>query len=147
MRPSLAVLLVLVPPLSAACARENDLPPAAPTVTSGVVAAPSASARDAEAVAEERCDREERCNNVGAARRYATREACVAQIRDEGLSTLTNEACPVGVAPTRLRACLAELRAERCDGPLDTVRRSTVCTRSVLCPSWATAVGGYVGGS
>jgi hypothetical protein len=147
MKSTLAVLLVLVPALSTACGHESNVPAYAPATTSGVVAAVSVSAHDVEIVAKERCDREERCSNVGADRKYATRAACVERIRDDSLRTFTNAACPQGVDSSRLQACLAELRQERCDGPFDTLSRNTTCTRSVLCPSWATAVDGYVGGS
>jgi hypothetical protein len=147
MKSTLAVLLVLFPALSTACSHESNVPAYARVTTAGVAAAVSVSEHDADIVAKERCDREERCNNVGEDRHYATRAACVDQIRDDDLRSFTSAACPQGVDSSKLQACVAEIRQERCDGPFDALSRNATCTRSVLCPSWETAVGGYVGGS
>lgn len=147
MKSILAALLVLVPSPNAACDFENNVPAYAPTTTSGVIAAGPVNAHDVEVVASERCDREERCDNIGANRKYVTREVCVEQIRHDNLNTLTKAGCPQGVDPAKLQTCLADIREDRCNNPFDTLSRYTACTRSVLCPSWETEVGGYIGGS
>jgi hypothetical protein len=147
MKTTLAVLLVLVPPLTAACDRDAYPPVSAPMTTSGVLAAGPVSARDVDALTEERCDLEDRCANIGVGGDYATLEDCVEQVGSDNASALTDAACPGGIDPGRLQTCLVDIHREHCDDLFGTLRSYTACTQSVLCPSWETAVGGYIGGS
>ncbi|MGO8992004.1 MAG: DUF6184 family natural product biosynthesis lipoprotein [Polyangiaceae bacterium] len=134
MKTTLAVLLVLVPALSAACDHDSNPPASAPLTTSGVVAAQPVSDHDVEVISKERCDREDRCSNIGVNRKYATREVCVEQTRADNLNALTNAACPYGIDPARLQMCLSSIRDEHCNNPFDTLSRYTACTKTTLCP-------------
>jgi hypothetical protein len=132
MKSTLAVLRVLVPMLSAGCALERTAPASAPTTTSGVIATGPVTARDAELVASERCDREARCDNIGAHRKYPTREVCVAMVRDDSLNTLTKAACPEGVDSARLQTCLMDIREDRCNNPFDALSPHSAAIRRAL---------------
>jgi hypothetical protein len=134
MKTTLAVLLVLVPALGAGCDHETNPPPSAPMTTSGALAAKPVSDHDIEVIAKERCDREDRCSNIGVDRKYATREVCVGQTRSDNMNALTNAACPYGIDSAKLQACLTSIREEHCNNPFDTLSRYTACTQSALCP-------------
>jgi hypothetical protein len=80
-----------------------------------------------------RCDREARCNNIGADQKYATQSACEDQIRTEWANDLNAYECPNGVVEKDLEECLAAIRAEECSSPFDTFDRLTECTASQIC--------------
>jgi hypothetical protein len=110
-----------------------------PTTTGGAYNSPSSPAapvseRAADEIASARCDREVTCNNVGVSRKYSTREVCVAQLRAENQNDMTNASCPNGISRPALDKCLADVRAEQCNHPLDTLERLHACMRSTLCP-------------
>jgi hypothetical protein len=123
--------------LVAACAHDDAV--GQPTLTgatynsSGSPAAP-VSSRAADEIATTRCDREQACNNVGATRKYSTHDVCIAQLRAENENSLTNENCPNGLSRLALDKCIADIRGEKCDHPLDTFERLNSCSRSSLCP-------------
>jgi hypothetical protein len=133
MKTTLAALLVLTPILSAACDHDRP-PPATPMTSSGVLAAEPVSVHDVEVITKERCDREERCTNIGVDRKYATRDVCIQDIRSDNMNTLTNAACPYGIDSKQLQACLANIREERCNNPFDKLSRYSACKQSALCP-------------
>jgi hypothetical protein len=116
------------------CAHDNDRPASMPMTTSGALAAQPVSMPDVEAIAKERCDREARCANIGVERKYATREVCMEQVRSDNMNALTNASCPYGIDADKLRACLTEVRGERCGHPFDTLGRFNACQRQALCP-------------
>jgi hypothetical protein len=95
---------------------------------------PSANVESINAIALARCDREGRCNNVGDGKKFSNRDACLNAIRSKGDNDLTTTACPQGIDTSRLQACLEEVRAERCENPLDTVGRLSACRIDSLCP-------------
>ncbi len=47
---------------------------------------------------------------------------------------LTNANCPNGISRPALDKCLADIRGERCDHPLDTLSRLNSCAKATLCP-------------
>jgi hypothetical protein len=114
------------------CGRGGEGPGAQPGTTTTSAAAPMQSAVNDLATA--RCDREELCNNVGAGKKYGTRDACVNEMRAKGNADLQASACPNGVDPQQLDKCLAEVRGERCGNALDTISRLTACRTSTICP-------------
>jgi hypothetical protein len=137
MKTICAVLLVLTPvlgALGAACDHAGDQPTSTPMTTSGVLAARPVSPQDVEVITKERCDREERCSNVGVDRKYSTREVCVEQIRSDNMNSLTNANCPYGIDSAKLQTCLADIRGEACNAPFDTIGRLAACRQGALCP-------------
>ncbi len=120
---------------AAACDHEASAPPATAAMTSsGIVAAQPVSSPAGENITRARCDREDRCANIGAGRKYATREVCTEQIRSDNMNALTNGACPAGIDPGHLQTCIDDARGERCDHPFDTLDRIASCRRQYLCP-------------
>ena len=130
MKMSIIAFIVVTTTLAAAC----DSPPPAPVTPSGAAAAQPVSVHDVALITKERCEREERCTNVGVGRRYATREVCDEQIRSDNMNNLTNAACPYGINAANLQTCLADIRAEACGNPFDSLNRYIHCTVNALCP-------------
>jgi hypothetical protein len=123
--------------LLVACAHDNDVGQPATTgaTFSSNASSPAApvSMHAAEEIAATRCDREQTCNNVGVDRKYATRDVCVGKLRAENENDFTNASCPNGISRARLDKCLADIRGERCDHPLDTLERIDSCSRGSIC--------------
>jgi hypothetical protein len=80
-----------------------------------------------------RCEREARCDNVGANRHYVSREGCITQLRGEAMNSLTTSACPNGIDRAHLDRCLADVRGERCENVLDSLDRIANCSTNALC--------------
>ena len=85
-------------------------------------------------IAGARCDREASCGNVGQDKEYATRDACIDELRGSGRSDLRASDCPRGIDTTQLDKCLSEIRGEKCGNPIDTVTRIMACRTGDLCP-------------
>ncbi len=86
-----------------------------------------------ESIAEARCARESRCENIGPDKRYSSMEDCVARVREDWRDDLDARACPSGVNETQLNECLGEIRQEECSSPFDTLERVAACTASQIC--------------
>jgi hypothetical protein len=100
----------------------------------GRASTPTGNGADDQAVSQiaaTRCDQQASCNNIGAGRRYATRDACKAQFERTTRRRLNPETCAAGVDLTRVDACLAEIKKESCD-PVDT-EQMDACRKSALC--------------
>ena len=148
MKTTPAVLFAVASAVLTACDHAGDAAPSALAIPFTALGAVPLSAHPIEAIAMERCDREERCDNIGNEDSdYSTREACVAQIGSDTLKVFTDSSCPNGIDLARFQACLSAIHEEDCDDPFDTLSRDIACAQGVLCPSWATEVGGYIGGS
>jgi hypothetical protein len=84
-------------------------------------------------IAHARCQREARCNNLGADQKFATQAACEDQIRSDWGADLNTLECPNGVVEQQLEECLAAIRGEECNSPLDTLSRMTECQSPQIC--------------
>lgn len=84
-------------------------------------------------MANARCERENRCNNVGGTKRWASAEACRGDLVAKGRDELRAAECPGGIVQKELRECLEEIRNEDCNNPLDTLGRLAACRSSDLC--------------
>jgi hypothetical protein len=80
-----------------------------------------------------RCDREERCNNVGLDKTYASREACTSKLEGNTSSDLNMQDCEHGVDRPKLHECLAKIHGEDCGNPIDALSRVTACRTGALC--------------
>ena len=80
-----------------------------------------------------RCEREVRCNNVGAKGKYPSRADCAMRIQDEKRDTINEKDCPGGIDRKHLEDCLAEVRDEACRNPLTSISRLVSCRSSRLC--------------
>jgi len=84
-------------------------------------------------IARARCDREERCSNIGPDKSYESVGACETKIRGDWADDLNKYECPKGVVQTELDQCLADIRAEDCNSPFDTLARVAECTSNQIC--------------
>jgi hypothetical protein len=118
----------LIALVAGACAKGTEREPAVVTTTSV-----SANESAAQSIAAARCDREEKCANVGSGKMYASRNACVDELRDKTQSELHASKCDGDVDKTQLEACLTEIRAEKCKLALDMISRVAGCRPGSLC--------------
>lgn len=84
-------------------------------------------------IANARCDREERCENIGADRKFATRDICEQSIKNDWADDLNGFDCPNGVVDVELEECLVAVRGEDCGSAFDALDRITSCTASDIC--------------
>jgi hypothetical protein len=129
--------------LVAACHKDDTPPAANPSAstdnTNGENAAVYAPERRAEtasatnSIAESRCAREERCENIGENKKFSSNDDCMARIRADWKDDLNARECPRGVNQPELRECLTEIRNEDCSSPFDTLSRVAACTSGQIC--------------
>jgi len=86
-----------------------------------------------DSIAEARCARESRCENIGSDKRYSSMEDCVTRVHDDWKDDLDARSCPSGVNEAQLNECLGAIRQEECSSPFDTLERVTECTASQIC--------------
>lgn len=88
-----------------------------------------------DAIAHARCTREQRCDNVGKGRAYATAADCEASVRVDWADDLNSFDCPRGVNEAALAECLREIRDTSCGGLADAWGRWAKCAASEMCDS------------
>ena len=118
----------------AACSSEHQSQHA--NTPADAVQGTSASAETrsaAESIAEARCVREQRCDNVGENKKYSAMSDCLTRIRADWKDDLNARECPGGVKRAELDECLNKIRAEDCGSPFDTLARVTECTAGQIC--------------
>ena len=84
-------------------------------------------------IAEARCAREQRCNNIGADEDYSSKEACLSEIRNGIRDELNASDCPGGVDSSELSECVTEIQNEDCNNPIDKLGRIAACRTSDIC--------------
>ena len=87
----------------------------------------------AEQIASARCEREQKCGNIGADKTYSSSQDCLARIRADWQDDLNARECPGGVNQKQLDECLAKIRNEDCGSPFDTLSRVSECTAGQIC--------------
>jgi hypothetical protein len=80
-----------------------------------------------------RCNREERCSNVGPDKTYATRDACTSKLEGTTQSDINLSDCKHGVDRPKLHVCLDKIRSEDCGNPIDALSRVAACRTGELC--------------
>lgn len=110
---------------------DRDLPPKNDDLAVG--GGPIALNNAVNKIAEARCDRELKCANIGADKRYADRASCTADVKKSVGDDLNAEDCPAGVDMKELDECLVEAKNEDCNNPFDKVGRLAACRTSDLC--------------
>ena len=86
-----------------------------------------------ESIAESRCAREARCENIGTDKKFSSTDDCIIRVRAEWKNDLDARECPSGVNEMRLNECLNEVREEDCSSPFDTLERVAACTAGQIC--------------
>ena len=87
----------------------------------------------AEQLARARCEREQQCGNIGVDETYSSSLDCVSRIQSDWKEDLNARQCPGGINQAQLSECLAQVRAEDCNNPFDTLARITECTQAQIC--------------
>jgi hypothetical protein len=80
-----------------------------------------------------RCAREAACNNVGADKRFTSRDLCTQKIKADMRDDLNAKDCPRGIDQKELNECLVEIKNEDCNNPIDMIGRLAACRTSDLC--------------
>jgi hypothetical protein len=115
----------------AACGHEYSESSTTTTTAAAQTALPYQQAIDR--IAGARCQRELRCDNVGANKHYVSFDGCTTQLRGEGMNELTTTECPRGLDTFQVNKCVADIQAERCENLLDTISRVSSCRTGSLC--------------
>ena len=123
-------VLGLAVALTAACGRGEIKGPDAPTMTSAHVVTNEHAINRITAA---RCDRDMACNNIGAGKKFETREACTNELGHDKAADIRAEECPRGISEPDLNDCLADIRSEKCGNPLDSISRRAACRKAKLC--------------
>jgi Family of unknown function (DUF6184) len=84
-------------------------------------------------LATERCDREARCNNIGAKEKYKSRADCVAELERDKRDDINSDVCRGGIRQKELNDCLQAIHDEGCSNPLDAITRLAACRTGNLC--------------
>ena len=80
-----------------------------------------------------RCDHALSCNDVGAGKKFGTRDACVNERGHDERASLRASECPGGIDQQALEECLRDIHKEKCDNPFDSITRIAACRTGVLC--------------
>jgi hypothetical protein len=115
------------------CNRSNESEPMAPASGPVVETPRSETASAAESIARSRCEREQRCNNIGGDRKFSSVDDCLTRVRTDWKDDLNARECPGGVNRVELDECLNEIRNEECSSPVDTLERVAACTSGQIC--------------
>jgi hypothetical protein len=118
-------LLAAVGSFLAACGKDQPAPlvPAAGTVREADDAA--------ERVANARCDREQRCKDIGESKTYSDRNHCMTVMKNEAMKDFSD--CRTGVDQKDLRQCLTEIGNEDCNGLFSGFAEFKACGMDDLC--------------
>jgi hypothetical protein len=123
-------LSVVTVGLLVACGGAHQEPAVSGT---GVSSAQRADSAIVGQLAGARCDREQRCNNVGAGQKYASQNVCMDQMHGSLANDLNTYECPRGIDESQLDRCMTAIRSEECSHPLDTIARMEKCRTGALC--------------
>ena len=113
------------------CSHENTN--AQPPNYQGAPSVQPASNDAIERIANTACDHEHQCNNIGANQHYASRDACLNDMRAQQQDNLRAENCPNGIDSNQLDKCVIDIRAEHCGSPLEALSRYESCRTGNLC--------------
>lgn len=108
----------------------------------GVDGEPSTNASDAvpggqgsaiASITQARCQREQRCGNIGADKKFDSQGKCMSEIRETWKDELNTRECRGGIVQKELQECLEEVRNEDCNNPFDTLNRVLACREGDIC--------------
>ena len=132
-----ALCLATVVVLGTACARQAG--PSTTSVTSGSTSGGRVTGARTDAdqaslrLADEICNRQVACSQVGDDARYHTVEACMA---DQGTRTpaqLTHWSCTPSMTQGTFDTCLTAIRNEHCETKLTSVDELVACRSKAVC--------------
>ena len=111
------------PEVEAARQRKAEGDPPRPAIDRSAVSAITAA----------RCDREQRCDQVGIDKKYESRDACVRQVQGDWQRELSTMECPKGIVQAKLDECLDQIRTEGCANPIEALSRMASCRQLEVC--------------
>ena len=114
--------------ITAGCSKDDHTASAA-----NVDPTEAATSSASQSIAEARCARETRCDNVGGDKKFSTLEDCIVRVRTDWQDDLNARECPAGVNQPQLDECLSEIRSEECGNPLESLERIAACTSGQIC--------------
>jgi hypothetical protein len=130
---STVALLLSIGTVFGACASsEHEVMTPAARVTAPAVSPMSA----VDQIAAARCDREARCNDIGATKEFQNREHCLQVMRADAADDLGDDDCPNGIGQGDLQECLSDIGTEDCGGvsvPFDKLETVMSCRQDDLC--------------
>jgi hypothetical protein len=86
---------------------------------------------DARMLAETRCRRELRCDQIGDNKKYPTVEECEAMLLTDSGAHL--KACPKGTSRQALTTCVTAIQANTCEKPMHKLTEYEQCKTTMLC--------------
>ncbi|MDI1445170.1 DUF6184 family natural product biosynthesis lipoprotein [Polyangium sp. 6x1] len=89
--------------------------------------------RALQSLADARCDRAMRCNQIGQGERFANRDACLQSVRKNERQDLNLYGCTEGIDQEELSECLSEINTSGCDATFDTLSAMADCRPSDMC--------------
>ncbi|CAN5925604.1 hypothetical protein BH11MYX4_BH11MYX4_46850 [soil metagenome] len=126
------LFLTAVAILGTACARQAET--STTTVTSGSARASSADTDEASLrLADEICNREEACGQIGVGAHYRSLEACMSDQGSRSPARRARWSCAPSETPPGFEACLAAIRSERCESPLARIDELYACRSKAVC--------------
>jgi Family of unknown function (DUF6184) len=120
------------------CNKENERDPNLarnePKPLAGGTLTPASRTRSAaEQLAQARCEREQKCSNIGNDKTYSSSQDCLARVQNDWKDDLNARECPGGINQQQLDECMGQIRGEACNSPFDTLARITECTSAQIC--------------
>lgn len=103
------------------------------TTTTGASVGHVANGTAIERIVAARCEREASCKNVGHDKRFETQATCTAKVRGDMREDLSAKDCPGGIDQKELDECLAAIRKEDCNNPIEMIERLAECRTSDMC--------------
>jgi hypothetical protein len=123
------------PPATAAPGPGEPGSQQAPAIGGGP-AAPKPKMTPAAAVAKlaaANCDHLVKCNDIGADKKFKTRDECVAKTEKDKSQSVNAHACPGGINEQNLNYCLKALENAGCGNPFDILTRGEACKTVGMC--------------
>jgi hypothetical protein len=80
-----------------------------------------------------RCEREQRCNNVGSGAKFKDAADCKTRMQADLADDLSSDECRGGIDSKELAECVAEIKEYDCKNPIDRLETAVACRESDLC--------------
>lgn len=93
----------------------------------------TADLRIADRLATARCERAKSCNDIGAGKKYISRDLCMQEVRGNIANDLTGYNCPHGLDNSAVDRCAAAIDSEACGGSRESLSHMSECKTDVLC--------------
>lgn len=119
--------------VSTGCSKENERRADSPGVQTREERASSETRSAAASLTQARCSREQRCQNIGADKKYSSFADCEAEVGNDWRDDLNARECSSGINQAQLDECLTEVRNEDCGNPFDSLERVAACTQGQIC--------------